>query len=197
MDGRLVAWARAVKARRRGRGGMPVLWLFTDAARLGDPVAAVRCLPSGLCGVVFRHDAVADRLALGQRLAALCRERRLALSVAGDWRVAAALRAGMHVRGGRRPGVAPRHMKILTSSGHGVAELLRARRRGAGCVFLSPAFATRSHPGAQALGPVRWGLIARRGGGAAALGGVDGRSVRRLPRLWCRGAGAIGALSGG
>ena len=196
MDERLVAWARAVKARRHGHGGVPVLWLFTDAARLGDPAAVVRHLPPGLCGVVLRDDAAPDRLALGRRLAALCRQRRLALSVAGDWRLAAALRAGLHARGGRRPGVAPRHIKVLTASAHGGADLVRARRIGAATVFLSPAFATRSHPDTPALGQVRWGLIARRGGGAAALGGIDGRSVRRLPPFWCRGAGAIGALRG-
>jgi thiamine-phosphate pyrophosphorylase len=194
MDERLVAWARAVKARRRGRGGAPTLWLFTDELRLTDPVAAVRRLPPGLCGVVLRDDAHPDRRALGESLAALCRQRRLVLSVAGDWRLAAALGAGLHLRGGRRPCGAPRHLPALTASAHGVADLVRARRAGAAMVFLSPIFATASHRGVVALGPLRWGLAARRCRGAAALGGIDGRSVWRLPRLLCHGCGAIGAL---
>ena len=173
-----------------------MLWLFTDAARLGDPVAAVRRLPPGLCGVVLRDDAMPDRKTLGRRLAALCRERRLVLSVAGDWRLAAALHAGLHVRGGRRPCGAPRRLPALTASAHGAADLLRARRAGAALVFLSPIFATGSHPGAAVLGPLRWGMAARRGRGAAALGGLDGQLVRRLPRLLCHGCGAIGALRG-
>ena len=195
MDERLVGWARAVKTRRRrcGHGSLPVLWLFTDA-RLPDPLPAIARLPRGLAGVVLRDDARPDRAALAGRVAALCRQRRLALSVAGDWRLAARLGAGLHLRGGRRPGAAPRHLPALTSSAHGVADLVRARRAGVRLAFLSPAFVTRSHPGAVPLGPLRWGLAAGRVGGAAALGGMAGAAPRRLPPRRCRGAGAIGAL---
>lgn len=194
MDERLVAWARAVKSRQRRRGilpPLPVLWLFTDAARLPDPLPAVARLPRFLAGVVLRHDGVPGRAALGRRLARLCRARGLALSVAGDWRLAAALRAGLHLRQGVRPGRAPRDLPSLTSSAHGVAAVRRARHAGA-VAFLSPAFATASHPGRSGLGPVRWGRMARRGGGAGALGGIDGGNVRRLPG--CRCAGAITAF---
>ena len=170
-----------------------MLWLFTDAQRLPDPLAAAARLPRGLGGVVLRHDGMAaDRVALGRALARLCRARGLALSVAADWRLAACLGAGLHLRGGRWPAAAPRYLQAVTSSAHGVADLRRARRAGA-LAFLSPAFATASHPGAPPLGPCRWGLLARRGfWGVAALGGIDGRTVRRLPG--CAGAGAIGAL---
>lgn len=168
-----------------------MLWLFTDAVRMADPLAVAARLPRGLCGVVLRHDQAPGRAALGRALARLCRARGLALSVAGDWRLAAALGAGLHLRRGRRPRGAPRWLPVATSSAHGVAELRRARREGA-LAFLSPAFATASHPGVAGLGPCRWGLMARRGGKAAALGGIDGRSVRRLPG--CAGAGAIAAL---
>ncbi len=63
MDHRLVAWARAVKARRRGPRALdlPPLWLFSDPARMPDLLGAVAALPAGLCGVVFRHDGVPDR----------------------------------------------------------------------------------------------------------------------------------------
>jgi thiamine-phosphate pyrophosphorylase len=195
MDARLVAWARAVKARRRARNGsVPVLWLFTDARRVADPLAAVARLPVGLAGVVLRHDGDPSRPRFARDLARVCRARRLALAVAGDWRLAAAVGAGLHLRGGRPPPGAPRWLRRWTSSAHGVAEVLRARRAGAAIVLLSPAFPTDSHPGSPALGPLRWGIAARRGGGAGALGGVSGATIRRLP-AWCRAAGAIGALS--
>jgi thiamine-phosphate pyrophosphorylase len=149
-------------------------------------------LPAGLAGVVLRDDG-ANRAVLARAIARLCRARRLSLAVAGDWRLAASLGAGLHVRGGRRPAGAPRWLAVVTSSAHGVVELRRATRLGA-LAFLSPAFPTASHPGAAGLGPCRWGLMARRAGGpVAGLGGVDGRSVRRLPG--CAGAGAIGALA--
>ena len=196
MDARLVGWARAVKVRRQSRGAcVPVLWLFTDARRLPDPVSAIRRLPRGLAGVVLRDDDLPERPALARRIAAACRQRRLALAVAGDWRLAAQLHAGLHLRAGRVPHGAPRRLPRLTSSAHGTADLIRARRAGVALAFLSPVFATGSHPGATPLGPVRWGLAARRGGGAAALGGVRAAALRRLPRGACRGAGAIGALS--
>lgn len=194
---RLVAWARAVKSRRarRGRGaGLPVLWLFTDAQRLADPLPAAACLPKGLCGVVLRHDGVPGREALGRALARICRERRLALVVAGDPRLAARLHAGVHLRQGRRPRAGIRPGGLVTSSAHTARELARARRAGAAAVFLSPVFPTLSHPDAPALGPVRWAAMARRARlPALALGGVNGRRARALPRDICAGAGIIGA----
>lgn len=196
MDARLVGWAYAVKARMGRRGARaPVLWLFTDAARLPDPLPGIRRLPHGLAGVVLRDDHLPARLVLGRRIAAICRRRRLALTVAGSWRLAATLHAGLHLRGGRWPAGAPRHLPAMTSSAHGIADLHRARRAGVTLAFLSPAFATASHPGAPGLGPVRWGLMARRVGGAGALGGVNGQSVRRLPPRFCRAIGAIGTFS--
>jgi thiamine-phosphate pyrophosphorylase len=173
--------------RRCGRS-VPPLWLFTDAARMLDVVGVVARLPRGLCGVVFRHDGAPDRAALAAAVARVCRQRRLWLAVA-DARLAWRLRAGVHLRGGR----GPRARTFATASAHDGAELQRARRAGAVLTFLSPAFATASHPGARALGPWRWGRWAGRGR-VAALGGVDGRTVLRLPRGRCAGAGAITAL---
>lgn len=189
MDLTLLTWARAVKA-RRGQA-FPPLWLFTDENRLPDPLAAVRRLPMGLGGVVFRHDAT-DRAALGRALARICRARRLVLVVAGDARLAAALGAGLHLRRGRRP-VVRRRPGMVTSSAHDRCELMRAARAGAELVFLGPAFATASHPGAGPLGAVRWNALA---GGArlpvAAIGGIGGKTIRRLPRA--AAAAAISAL---
>ncbi|MGH7117866.1 MAG: thiamine phosphate synthase [Acetobacteraceae bacterium] len=188
MDFSLLAWARAVKVRRPQP--FPPLWLFTDEARLGDPCCAVRRLPRGLAGVVFRHDGAADRAALGQALARICRARRLAFVVAGDARLAARLKGGLHLRRGRwQKGWAARG--LLTASAHNRAELVRAGRMGVGLVFLGPAFATASHPGQRALGAVRWNALARCARSpVAAIGGITGRSIRCLPR-----AGACGAIA--
>ncbi|MGC1413503.1 MAG: thiamine phosphate synthase [Acetobacteraceae bacterium] len=192
MDRRLLDWACA---RRRRGTELPALWLFTDARRLPDPRQAVARLPRGLAGVVLRHDGEPGRERLGHDLAKLCRARRLAFVVAGDARLAAALGAGMHLREGHWPGV-QRRRGLVTSSAHGLADLLRARRAGASLAFLSPAFPTLSHPGAATLGPVRWARLARSARlPVAALGGVDGITVRRLPKRACHAIGAIGALA--
>jgi thiamine-phosphate pyrophosphorylase len=200
MDAKLLAWARAEAGRRNRLPGLPPLWLFTDARRVADPRPVVARLPKGLAGVVLRHDGEPGRAALGRDLARICRARRLRLVVAGDPRLAAALGVGVHLRGGRWPGGAPvlvrrRAGALVTSSAHGVAELRRAARAGVDLAFLSPAFATRSHPDVVVLGALRWGRVAR--GAAlpvAALGGIGGVSVRRLPRGLCCAVGAIEAL---
>ncbi len=201
MDHRLVKWAREVKARRR-LCSAPVLWLFTDAVRLPDPCMAIAALPRRLCGVVFRHDGVAGRAALAKAVARQCRRLGIPLVVAGDARLAAAVGAGVHLRGGRWPGGLGRKSwrrpgTLITSSAHSEAELRRAWIMGADAVFLSPVLPTSSHPGAPAFGVLRWAALGLQAHGAVmALGGVDGRMVRRLPR-WCGGVGAIGALMAG
>jgi thiamine-phosphate pyrophosphorylase len=104
----------------------------------------------------------------------------------------------VHLRSGRVPILAPRIRRrggFVTSSAHGPAELVRAARAGADLVFLSPIFPTASHPKAAALGPVRWARLARAARvSVAALGGISGTSVRRLPPI-CYAVGGIGALS--
>jgi thiamine-phosphate pyrophosphorylase len=193
MDSRLLAWAHAS---RRPGSDLPRVWLFTDARRLPDPRPAVARLPRGLAGVVLRHDGEPGRAILGRDLARICRARRLALVVAGDTRLAASLGAGVHLRAGRWPGIPRRHRGLITSSAHCLPDLRRARRAGAVLAFLSPVFPTLSHPDAPVLGPVRWTRLA---GAAtlrvAALGGVDGSSIRGLPRRVCQAVGAIGALA--
>ncbi len=187
MDDKLVGWARAVKSRTRSR--LPPLWLFTDPGRMPDLLATVRRLPAGgLCGVVFRHDGAPARAELAHRVWLLCRMRRMPMVVAGE--SVAEPGPGRHLRAGR----GSRGGGLRTASAHGVADLVRANRNGAATVFLAPAFATATHPGQAAFGPCRWSLAARRVViPVFALGGIDGRSVRRLPR-WIRGVGAISAL---
>ena len=196
MDLKLLAWGL-----RRNAVPLPWLWLFTDDQRLPDPRASVCRLPRGRAGVVLRHDRDPNRAKLGRELARICRQRRLLLVVAGDVRLAAALKAGVHLRAGRWPN--PRRIPIrsgavVTSSAHSIPDLLRACRAGADLVFLSPAFPTASHAGAAALGPLRWAAMVRSAAPpshVAALGGVDGESVKRLPARFCAAVGAIGALS--
>ncbi|GLR67701.1 hypothetical protein GCM10010909_23820 [Acidocella aquatica] len=192
MDARLIAWGRRVKR----ISGPPPLWLFTDPARMPDLLAVVRALPPRLCGVVFRHDTAPDRAALGAKLAALCRARHIALVVAGDARLAASLKAGVHLRGGRRGGVLPLPRRALvTASAHNQAQLHRARQAGAQIIFISPVFPTASHPGAAALGNLGFQTLARRAGRAKAfaLGGINGYSIHRLGKT-CPGGGAIEAF---
>jgi thiamine-phosphate pyrophosphorylase len=181
--------------------GFAALWLVTDPVRLPDPLAAAARLPRG-AGVLARGLATGVLAALAR----LARDRGLMLLVAGDGRAALRHRAGLHVpeRGaaGLLPFLAARRRRVpfaqLTLAAHGRAAAARARRLRPGLVFLSPAYATASHPGAPALGPLRWAALARRiGAPAAALGGVSSAGAARLPRRWLRGLAAIGAFAHG
>ena len=82
----------------------------------------------------------------------------------------------------------------LTAAAHDRPQLIRARCAGARLVFLSPVFATRSHPAGKPLGPVRFGLTARGAGVAvAALGGMNETRFRQMRELGAAGWGAIDA----
>ena len=157
---------------------LPRLWLMTDE-RQGEALwTALERLPAG-AGVVFRHYGLpdAERRSLFARLRELCRRKRLMLLAAGGPRSARAWRAiGWHGRG-------PRYRNLLrTAPAHNVREIRAAERGGAALVFLSPVFPTRSHPGARALGPVRFGLLACASRvPIVALGGMNERRARHLP----------------
>lgn len=191
MDPRLIRWGVAVKSRLGGR--VPPMWLFTDEARLPDPRAVVARLPKGLCGVVLRHDAASDRVRLGEDLARVCRERRIVLVVAGDWKLAHHLRAGTHLRGGRKArNTRAVEGTLITSSCHNPIEAVRANHLRADAVFTSPLFATASHPGVKPLGTLRWMTISGRFHGARlALGGLAAAKLRRVPVPKAAGFGGI------
>jgi thiamine-phosphate pyrophosphorylase len=199
MDDAALLAARARRLARPGRR-LPALWLVSDPVRLPDPVPAAARLPRG-AGVLARGLAPA---ALA-RLAALARRRHLALLVAADGRAALASRAGLHLPD-RRPTIgllpflrarragAPGSLLAMAAHG-GAAAAARARRLRPDLAFLSPLFATRSHPGASALGPLRWLAAARRlSVPTVALGGVAAGTVARVPRR-AAGLAAIDGLA--
>lgn len=183
----------------RPRQPLPRLWLVSDERMTGGIEAVMVRLPRG-AGVIFRHyrTPAAERAWLFSRAQAIARARRQVLLLAGSAHAAVGARAaGVHGRARHRT---PTHL-IRSAPAHDGAELLAAIRAGADVVLVSPLFATRSHPGARPLGPVRFGLMVRRArsGGKApllvALGGMDGRRFRRLRALGAEGWAAIDALS--
>lgn len=159
---------------------LPTLWLFTDDRRTPDP-EALETLPRGT-GVVLRGVA-----------RAWCPRGRV-LAVAGDARRALALGAGLHLPGAllARPPFGFRRCRFLTAAVHDGRAAVRARRLGVAIGFVSPVFATASHPGAPPLGLFRARRIAKLlRGHAGFLGGIRPGRVRGLGGVaW----GAIEAL---
>ena len=157
------------------RQPLPRLWLMTDE-RLGDRLfEALANLPQG-GGIVFRHYSLAEaeRRALFEQVKAAARARHQLLLLAGPAAQAALWGAeGSH---GRGPGVG-----LRSAPAHNLSELLAADRDRADLVFLSPVFATRSHPGAATLGPAAFNRLARRTDRPAiALGGMNALRARRV-----------------
>lgn len=178
------------------RRHLPKRWLFTDerlrGSDAGDPLwTAIRRLPFR-AGIVFRHygwPEAARRQLLGRIL--LVARHRLLVVVSSGMRGAG---HGVHRPAGTR---APRLGGLLTAAAHDERQVRRAFRQRADLVFLSPVFATASHPGARTLGPRRFGRIARRAAGpVVALGGMDRRRARLLGRLGAFGYAGIGCWVG-
>jgi thiamine-phosphate pyrophosphorylase len=166
------------------RQPLPRLWLMTDERQGEGLWAALERLPRG-AGIVFRHYglAPAERRSLFARVRRIARKKGLVLLSAGG-RLPGA--DGVHGSRGRSG--------LRSASAHSVVELKTAERRGADFAFLSPVFPTRSHPGAPALGRVRFGLIARHARiPIIALGGVDAKRGARLRVLGAYGWAAIDA----
>ena len=152
------------------RQPLPRLWLMTDE-RQGDGLwTALERLPRG-AGVVFRHYGLptAERRSLFEAVRRVARQRRLTLLVAGNPLAEA---DGTHGRRGRG---------MMSASAHNLRELRAAERAGAHLVFLSPVFATRSHPDAKPLGPRRFALLAHQAKvPVIALGGMNAECFRSL-----------------
>lgn len=167
----------------------PYLWMMTDE-RQGDALfTAVARMPRG-AGVIFRHHATpaAKRRALFDRLRALCRRRGLMLLLAGD--EAAARRWGADGSHHRFPG----RPRIGTAPVHDLRELRAAERSGAALILLSPVYPTRSHPGAVALGAMRFAAIVKATRKPVlALGGMDRKRGASAIRLGAYGWAAIDA----
>lgn len=170
------------------RHSLPRTWMMTDERQGEGLLEAVERLPRG-AGIVFRHYSLPapERRALFEQIKAAARRRGLMLLLAGAASEARAWGAdGSHGRG--------RGSGLRTSPAHNLREIRAAERAGAGAVFLSPVYPTRSHPGVQALGPQRFMLLARRAQlPVIALGGLTAERARRLRGAY--GWAAIDALT--
>ena len=169
----------------------PGAWLMTDE-RMGDRLwPALECAGDVGAGVIVRHHATAPerRAVIARKVAELAHKRRLVLGVARDAALARAVGARLvHQPEGPILGLP------FSRPVHDEGEAVAARDEGAALVFVSPVFATRSHPGAPALGEKAAARLAGIAGcPAVALGGVGEREWRRLRALGFAGWAGIDA----
>ncbi len=201
------AATRLKPARTRDGRLLPRLWLVSDPARLPDPAPMLIRSRRGAALLWRPYDlAPTEARARGRRLRRLTRATGVTFVVAGDLRLATAVRAdGLHLPEGmaRRGVLAPaltwrRRPRLLTIACHGARALARARTARADAALLSPAFPTASHPGAPALGPSRFASLARIAPcPVIALGGLTPATAPRLPHGTAAGLAAVGVWTTG
>ena len=157
---------------------LPAVWLVSDARSDAGLEAALLRLPRG-SGFIFRHFHLppAQRRARFAALARIARGRDHVVVLGGTVAQARAWGAGGAYGSPRQLAQGPQGLRLAAV--HSLHELALARR--ADLVLLSPAFATRSHPGAAPLGPLRFRLLAARAQAPLiALGGMNPRTAQRL-----------------
>jgi thiamine-phosphate pyrophosphorylase len=172
FSGMLMTARKLAAQARRLNPDMPLVLFTDDTPR--DWFAAARRLPRGGI-VVIRGRTAKARAALFDRLRPLplrfliADDPLLAEEADGLHLPEARAREAAHWRA-HRPGW------IITASAHSLRALMRTSHLDA--VFLSPVFATASHPGAPALTPARAALMAAQADVPVyALGGVTARNA--------------------
>jgi len=159
--------------------------------RKADWGRAVRALPPGSVVVVRAREAK-QRQALARQLSGLA-----TLLIADDPQLTAQSgAAGLHLPEARMREAAHWRARfphwIITASAHSLRALMGAQYLDA--VFLSPVFATASHPGARPLTPVRAAVIAAHAPVPVyALGGITPRNAVLLAPSFS-GIAAISSL---
>ena len=170
------------------RQPLPRAWLVTDERQGARLVPAVERLPFG-SGILFRHYGLAEgeRRVLFLEIRAIARRRGHLLLLAGSPTLARRWGAdGWHGKG--------RGSGLRSASVHNLAEMRAAERAGASILFVSPVYPTRSHPGAETLGPAGFARLARRTAlPVIALGGMNRERAPRLMALGAYGWAAVGA----
>ena len=195
-----LARARLARAAAQfGQPTLPSLVLVTDDQRLPDPLAAANALPRGSAVLVRARDA-ARRADLSRAMLKLARRKGLTILIADDPELAMKLGAdGLHLPEARMREAAHWRARypalMITAAAHSFSAILQARLMPIDAIFLSPVFATRSHPGGPALTALRANNLAHAAGKPVyALGGIDARNARLLSREAFSGIAAIGAL---
>ena len=175
------------------RQTFPDLWLLSDERNDATLEEALDRLPRG-SGFIYRHYHLPDeeRIARWFDLLRIARARNH-VAILGDSSLTAREWGADGIYGAPRS-LYPTTSDLLTlATAHNLAEIGLANRVRADAVLLSPAFLTRSHPDAAALGPMRFRLLAAHAQmPVIALGGMNPLTARRL--AWRRWA-AIDGLS--
>ncbi|WP_461457244.1 thiamine phosphate synthase [Parasphingorhabdus sp.] len=173
----------------------PQIWLMTDARNDESLEKSVKALPRG-SGIIFRHyhldnDQRQERF---QAIRACARRHDHILLLAGSPSLARQWGAdGVHGRQWKRHQT---NGLLHSAPVHSPGEIAIAQHHGADLMFLSPAFATRSHPGQKPLNRLQLRrLISLCRKPVMLLGGMNAVRFQQLETLGAHGWAAIDGLS--
>jgi thiamine-phosphate pyrophosphorylase len=172
--------ARCYSGLMQQRHHLPDIWLVTDARNDERLEQVLRRLPRG-SGLIVRHYHLGEpeRRARFAVLARVARTRGQTIVLSATPRKARQWRADGAYGAPARLACGPAMLRLATA--HSLREIAMAHRARADAILLSPVFATRSHPGAKTLGPVRFRLLAGRSmHPVIALGGMNRHRARAL-----------------
>jgi thiamine-phosphate pyrophosphorylase len=187
MERRQLMAAARPAALFKARSGLrlPPAIFMTDPKRTPYPARIVERLPAGW-GVIYRHFGAANRLAVGETLARLCRRRGLVLLVSADVELALGIGAdGVHwpqarLAGRKRPQPGSRQL-IETASAHSRRALIAAAHSGVDAAIVSTVFASRSATATAPMGLLRFRTLARTAPlPVYALGGIEAQTAGRV-----------------
>lgn len=185
--------ARGYSVRVPTRQTLPELWLISDERNDSVLEDALARLPRG-SGFIYRHYHLpdAERVSRYRQLESIARARDHIVILA-DSALTAREWGADGIYGAPLSLVPRRADMLMLATAHNMAEIAAANHARADAVLLSPVFATASHPGAPALGPLRFRALARHAQmPVIALGGMTQNRADRLQ--WPRWA-AIDGLS--
>ena len=174
---------------------LPRIWLFTDERNDAQLDDAIIRLPRH-SGIIFRHYHLPEnvRRVRFDEVKHLARRHGHLVFLAGSAALAKRWRAdGVHGNAQRR---AAKRGLLHSVPVHDAKEIHRANRAGADLFFLSPIFATHSHPGQHPLSPLQVKRLATLCDGKVIfLGGMDRKRYQRRKNALAYGWAAISALS--
>ncbi len=182
---------------------LPQKIAMTDLSRQVNPLDQIAQLTRG-DALIFRHYEwpARKRFSEGAALRQTCLENGILFLVAGDARLALALRAdGIHLPRWARE----RHYQwprgdrpawLVSGAAHNERELHALRDCGANIAIVSPVFPTLSHPEKRPLGILRFAAMATWSPlPLYALGGVDQGGARRLCDTALAGTAFVSAVN--
>jgi thiamine-phosphate pyrophosphorylase len=200
----LLAAARATPPTwARSDAWLPPAIFMTDPQRTPEPARVADRLPAGW-GVIYRHFGMAERFAVGDKLARICRRRGLVLMVSADVELALEIGAeGVHwpqARLANRSRPHPGSRKLIeTASVHSRRALIAAARSGIDAAIVSTVFPSRSATATAPMGILRFRALARSAPlPVYALGGVDAQTAGRVvsgAHANVAGWAAVGAIA--